>query len=280
VPRLVFSYTELSATRSAGGMVVELAPEVAADLRALRVEIPGLGAALSGQPAIAFSLGLDLARAQKVAAAAAERVKQLGIACGLVPLASGAGSFQDAVASPLPEPIGRIAGGVVSVRDIALSRERANPMPTKLEGVAVIASPDARALFAKLGQLQPQLAAIEPDGKLHDLAGVLPLPFGVSAGVAGRAIVIAAGDKRAAAGDQQLAARAVGRAPLFAVAYDYGKLMELQGKLQMAAAGESADDLAQLTAVYEAMRNVFGRAVATLDVTPAGVRMWGSLEIK
>ncbi|HMG56691.1 MAG TPA: hypothetical protein VK601_24490, partial [Kofleriaceae bacterium] len=281
VPRVVIGYAELSGARTTGGMVFELAPDVASELRALKVEIPGLGAALSDQPAMAFAAGIDLARGQQLALSVAGTLKRLGETCEIAELAHGAGEAQDSLSRPLPAPAGQILGVVVAVREVELAAGgQGGPMPTKLEAVAAIASPDAKALFAKLQELVPPLKsfAIPVDGKLHDIGGVqLPLPFPVSAGVGDKAIVIASGDKRAAVGDKLLAARAVGKAPLFAMSYDATKLIELE----MKAMGMSDAQLDQLGGgAFKTMRNLLGRVGGTFDVTDAGLAMWGSVEIK
>ncbi len=113
LPRLVVGYSELSGSKIAGGLVVELAPEVVADMRALRTEVPGLGAALRGHPLFAFAAGVDLARAQQLGVAAAGNLRQLGTACGLGPLVDSAADMARGLSRPLPEPVGRISGGVV-----------------------------------------------------------------------------------------------------------------------------------------------------------------------
>lgn len=279
IPRLVIGYGELSGARTSGGMVIELSPDLVADLRAMRTEIPGLAAALSDQPAIAVSVGLDLARGQKLAVAAAQNLERLGQTCEIPALASGARSAQDALSRPLPAPAGQISGALLAVRDFQFPADFArNPVPSKLDAVTVIASPDARALFAKLLELSPSIKAlgIQPDGKLHDVgAAQLALPFPIAAGVADKVIVVASGDQRAALGDRMLGARARGKAPLFAVSYDYGKLLDLQMK---AAAGAERDPLVQ--DLYTSLRNTFGRAAGAFDVTDAGLAIWGTLEIK
>ncbi|HEX3760987.1 MAG TPA: hypothetical protein VHW23_19970, partial [Kofleriaceae bacterium] len=78
LPHLVFGYSELSASRLAGGFVVEMAPELVTEMRALKTEIPGLGAALSGHPLFALAAAIDLPRAQQLGAAAAGNLQQLG----------------------------------------------------------------------------------------------------------------------------------------------------------------------------------------------------------
>jgi hypothetical protein len=283
VPRLVFGTGELSPTRITQTMIVELSPEVATAVRAVKVEVPGLAAALAGPALFAFGGGLDLARGQQLAIAAAGDLKQLGAACEIAPLASGAEKAAAALARPLPEPFGRIAGGAIVAHELDIDRAAANPMPKKLEAVAVLAAPNAKALFETLVKQVPQLAqlGVAPDGKLHDLpTGAVPAPWPVAAAVADNRVVIAFGERRTKLGEQMLAAPTA-PAPLLAMSYDYGKLLELALAVQPPDL-ENADPLAAgaMTSFIRAMRSVFGRATLTIDVTDAGVATWGSLELK
>jgi hypothetical protein len=287
VPRLVFGMGDLSSKKISQTMIVELSPEVATAVRGVKAEIPGLAAALAGSSLFALGGGLDLARGQQLAIAAAGNLKQLGTSCEIAALASGAEEAAGALARPLPEPFGRIAGGAIVGHELDLDLNARNAgdsaMPKKLEAVAVLATPDAKALFQKLVEQFPDLAklGIAPDGKLHDLpAGAVPAPWPVAAAVADNRVVIAVGERRTALGEQMLAAPAA-TAPLLAMTYDYGKLLELA----LAAEPPDLDKTDPLfagfaTNLVRAMRGVFGRSTVTIDVTDAGVAMWASVELK
>ncbi len=282
LPRLVVGYSELSGSKIAGGLVVELAPEVVADMRALRTEVPGLGAALRGHPLFAFAAGVDLARAQQLGVAAAGNLRQLGTACGLGPLVDSAADMARGLSRPLPEPVGRISGGVVVVNDLALAFGAAGAMggmPEKVDGVVLIASPDARALFDQAGAMNPTIKGlgVTADGKLHDLHVPLPVPLALSAGVGDRLIVVTAGDQGRQAGDKLIGARAGARAPLFAMTYDVGRAMDLATKATGADPGAAVPELAAFIA---SMKDVMGRVTATIDVTDHGLAMWSSIELK
>jgi hypothetical protein len=284
VPRLVFGLGDVSSKRITQTMIVELSPEVATAVRAVKTEVPGLAAALAGPSLFAFGGGLDLARGQQLAIAVAGNLKQLGTSCEIPPLASGAEQAAGALARPLPEPFGRIAGGAIVGHELDLDRSTGDStLPKKLEAVAVLATSDAKALFQTLVKQFPDLAklGIAPDGKLHDLpAGAVPAPWPVAAAVADNRVVIAVGERRMALGEQMLAAPAAS-APLLAMTYDYGKLLELA----LAAEPPDLDKTDPLVAGFatnfiRAMRNVFGRSTVTIDVTDAGVATWAAIELK
>jgi hypothetical protein len=280
VPRVAFGYGEMSASRISGGMVIELASDLVPDLRALKVELPGLTAALADQPLIAMAAALDLARGQQLAVAAASAIKRLGDACNLPDFSGGVDRAMRALGKPLPDPIGQILGGAIAVRQIEFATgANRSPVPQKLEGVAMLASPDAKALFDKLAAQAPPLKAlaIPADGKLHDVDAKLPIPFPISAGVGDKLIVLAAGDQRAALGGKLIGAHGGGKAPLLAMSYDYAKVFELEFQ----ASGMSRADFDRIApGVLDGMSNLFGRVAGTVDVTDAGVAFWGSLELK
>jgi hypothetical protein len=279
LPRLVLGYSELSGTKIAGALVVEMAPEVVADLRALKTEVPGLRAALSGPSLMAFAAGVNLARAQQLGGAAAGSLQQLGTACGLGALVDGAASAARGLAKPLPEPVGQISGAAVVVDALTLG---ASGTPEKIEGTALIASPDAHALFDKAGAMDPTIKSlgVTADGKLHDLHIPMPMPFALSAGVGDRTIVLAAGARARGAGDQLIGARASGKAPLFAMSYDIGKLMDFTEKanprMALALNGAPAGFRAFMTSIKDTM----GRVSGTLDVTDHGLAFWTSVELR
>lgn len=280
LPRLVVGYSELSGSKIAGGFVVELAPELVAELRALRTEVPGLGAALRGHPLFAFAVGLDLARAQQLGVAAAGSLRQLGTACGLGPLVDSAADMARGMSRPLPEPVGRISGGVMVVNDVAFGPAGAmRGMPENIDGLVLIASPDARALFDQAGAMNPTIKGlgVTADGKLHDLHVPLPVPLALAAGVGDRLIVVTAGDQGRQAGDKLVGARAGARAPLFAMTYDVGKGMELASKLTGADPGA---DIPELGAFIASLKGVMGRVAGTIDVTDHGLAWWSSIELR
>jgi hypothetical protein len=276
LPRLVLGYSELSGSRIAGGFVLEMAPEVVADLRALRTELPGLGAALSGHPILAFAAAANLPRAQQLGGAAAGSLQQLGTACGLGSLADGAARMARELSRPLPDPVGLISGGAIVIDDLAFSAAGGQPVPEKVDGVLLLASPDARALFSQASEKDPMVKSlgIIADGKLHDLHVPMPVPVALSAGVGDRVIVVTAGDRSRAAGDKLIGARASGKAPLFAMTYDLGRFMDLAAKSNPAFA------VAELQAVMTSMTHAMGRVSGTIDVADHGLAMWSSVELR
>ncbi len=276
LPRLVLGYSELSGSKVAGGFVLEMAPEVVTEMRALKTEVPGLGAALSGHPMMAFAAGVNLARAQQIGSAAAGSLQQLGTACGIGSLADGAAQIAHGLSRPLPDPVGQVSGGAVVFDDLAVG---ASGMPEKVEGAVLIASPDARALFTKAGEMQPTIKSfgVAADGKLHALQVPMPVPVALSAGVGDRVILVTAGDSTRGGRDKLVGARASGKAPLFAMTYDFGKLMDFAEKANHT---DPTAAIPGFRAFMASMKGVMGRASGTLDVTDHGLAFWSSVELR
>ena len=278
VPRLVFGYSQLSESKIAGSFVVEMAPELVTEMRALQTEVPGLRAAMSGHPILAFAAGLDLARAQELGIAAVTNLRQLGTACGLGSLVNGAAQVARRLGQPLPDLATRISGGAVVIDDMVV-RPGHGDTPEKIEGVLLIASADARALFGKALELDPTVKSlgIEADGKLHGLRAPIPIFPAPAVGVGDHVIVVTAGNQQRGAGDRLIAARGDGKAPLLVASYDFPKLMDF-----MAQSGGLDRDVRvpELQAFMVSLKDVFGTFSGALDVTDRGLAMWSSIELK
>lgn len=279
LPRLVFGYGELSPAKISGGMVVELSPDAVAALRSLKVEISGLGPALSGHPLFAMAGGVDLAKAQQLGVAIAGHLKQLGAACELGPLADGADRAAHSLGKPLPDPVGQIAGVTLVLHDLVLGARRQDGIPEKVDGFVAIASPDPRGLYNKVSAMDPQTKSlgVVTDGKMHPVNLPMALPFAVSAGIGDRSIVVTTGDKSRAAAEKLLGARGGGKAPLFAMGYDAGKLMDLVMQSQDMQRRGGTDP--KFLVFFNQVKSLFGYLSGTLDVTEHGLALWSTIEL-
>lgn len=272
VPRLVVSSIELSDHRFSSAAVVELAPALAQSLKALRASVPGLTAALEGEPLMAFGGGLHLSRAQAAGQALATALRDLGQACGADELVRGARALREALDEPIPEPIRKLTGGAFAVDAIDMGGARRG-IPRSLDGFGVVAAGDPKAVLEALSATAPPLRMLDltADGKLHDLDGdKLGLPFDVHAGIGDRAIVLAAGDGGARRARKAMAATSDEPAPFLAASLDLRRLIELQARIDPAAARALDADMIEL----------FGRMTFSVDATDAGLTLWGASELK
>ncbi len=283
VPRLAFGYTELTGQRFSGAAAVELARPLVDELKALRTSVPGLGAALRGDPLLAFGGGLDLARGKAAGKAAAAVLRDLGRACDADELVRAARDLREGLSEPLPGPLAKISGGAVVIDALAFDRGGGGggfgpTMPSEIEGYALLAVGDAKSAFQTLEDEVPPLRRLKlkANGKLHELdldqLGIpLELPFDLHVGIGDQSIVLASGDRGKRQGEQALSATAGGKAPFLAGTIDMGKLMKLQADL---------DPFAVTRDLNRQMAAMFGRMTFSLDVTDAGLAVWMSGEVK
>lgn len=277
VPRFVLSYTELTAKRFSAAAILELAPPLVEQLKALRAAVPGLSTALSGEPLFAFGAGFDLARGKTAGKAMASALRELGEACDARSLVNAARDLREAVSEPLPGPLAKISGGALSIDSIDFGggggRRHGGPsMPRSFEGFAMVSVSDGKAVLDALAAEAPPIADfdLKANGKLHELdLQKFGLPFNVYGGIGEHALVAAAGSRGKRQAEDVLSASGDAKSPFLAATMDTGRLMELQAQLDPA-----TRDL------NESMADLFGRTTFTLDATDAGLALWMSGEMK
>jgi len=279
LPRLVIGYRELSGSKITGGLILEMAPDAVAELRAIQTEVPGLGAALSGHPVLAFAAGVDLARAQQLGVAVAGHLRQFGTACGLGALVNGASQVARKLSQPLPDPFERISGGAFTIDEIAFPAGDRSGTPEKMAGVLLIASPDARGLFNHTLESAPlfKRLGITADGRLHDIPIPVPMFSALAAGASDHVIVVTAGNKQRSDGDRWIGARAGGKAPLLAASYDFARIMDIGTQFRDMGPEASRPEFQRVLA---SMKDAFGQMSGTVDVTDHGLALWSTLEFK
>jgi hypothetical protein len=146
-------------------------------------------------------------------------------------------------------------------------------MPRGVEGVALIAASDAKAVFEAIAEEAPPVRQLGPkaDGKLHGIEKAkLGLPFDVHAGIGAQALVVAAGARGKRRAEKALGASGGGKAPFLAGTLDLGKLMALQAQLGASVTPDLDADMAKM----------FGRMTFSLDATDAGLALWASGDLK
>jgi hypothetical protein len=285
-PRLALGYGELSTSRTSFGMVLELSSDAIDELQKLKTEVPGLGAALADEPIFAMGGGVDVDRAIDVVQKVVGVMRTVGDTCHADDLATDARRYARDLDKPRPEFVSHLRGGVMSLQDIEFGSKkgrRGKLLPEKVEGFASIATTDGKGLYDAIVKEQPMLdrLGLKTDGSLHAIGdGMLPLDFDIFGGVGDRALVIAAGSKGKTMGNKVIDAKGSGvKAPLFAATMDYGRFLKLQQ--QMSPMRGFDDDLDNMQDdMNTRLAALFGRMMATLDVTDKGLTLWSSLEIK
>ncbi len=224
-PRLAFGYDEFSDKRIAMRMVLETDAALAARLKQLAVEVPGLIAGpLADRPLFALGAGIDIEKARVLAVDAADGVGRLAGACGSQEGVQSAAEARATFSQPLPPGLDKVRGGLLAVLDGALGPDG---KPTGVEAFGILATDDPAALVELVkkemsAQRAPQVPA---DGKFHDIvpAGEVPGLGAIRGAIKPKALVAAVGARGPEAAERALAR--TGTSPLFYASYDYGKLM-------------------------------------------------------
>jgi hypothetical protein len=277
VPRLAFSYTELTAQRFSFGAILELAPKVVEELKSLRAAVPGIAAALADSPMFAMGAGFDLERGRVVGKTVAAALAKLGQACEAESLVKAAGELRDGMSRPLPGPLAKLAGGAFALDSIEFEPggggggDFGPKMPRAMEGFAMVAASDAKGMFESLAKEIPPLGMldIDADGKLHEVELTqFGLPFNVHAGVGDQAIAVGVGKRGERRAEKALNTSGKDKAPFLAGAMDISKLMKLQAQLGQAAELDTT------------MMEMMGRVTFGADATDAGLSFWMSGDLK
>ncbi len=273
-PRVAFGYDEVSPTRAAMRLVLEMEPALVTRLKQLEVDVPGMAnGKLTDKALIAIGGGIDIAKAKAMANDFADGMVQFGNACGAPDMVASAGEMKESLGQPLPPMVEGIKGGLIAL----LSAELAGGRPSNVAGFAYVVTDNPGALvdmatqqMAAMGGAAPK---IEKDGKFHDLvpAGAVPGLDAIKAAVKDKSVVVATGPKGTEAAERALAAK--GKAPLLFLSYDYGRLLKMGGDV-MAQMGGS------MPGMNERMAQLFGLAAIWAYVSDQGLAVSLTMEMQ
>ena len=271
-PRMAFGYDEVSPTRAAMRVVLEMEAGMIARMKQLEVEVPGMsGGKLADKALIAFGGGIDIAKAKAMALDFADGMAQFGTACGASDLAESAAEMKQALSQPMPPQVEGIKGGLVAL----LSAELKGGRPSDVAGYAFVVTDNPGALVDMVMQQMPTGSApkIAKDGKYHDVmpAGSVPGLEAVKAAVKEKAVVVVTGAKGTDAAERALAQK--GKAPLFFLSYDYGRLLKIGGDVMAQMGGT-------MPGMNERMGQLFGLAAIWAYVSDQGLAVSLTMEMQ
>lgn len=270
-PRVAFGYDEVSDTRMAMRMVLEMNAELTERLKNMQVDVPGFtDGSLSDRTLFAMGGGVDLQAARAVGTSFADALAELGAGCDDQDMIADASDMRQAMATPLPPGVDKIHGGLFAVLDAQMSPSG----PSGVEGYAIIAAADAAALVDTLQQSAPPgMPVLKKDGSFHDVVpeGMVPGLGAIKAAVMDKAVVVATGAKGLEAAQKAVAR--TGSSPLFFMSYDYGRLMQLSSQAMGPMAG-------LMPGVNQKIANMFGMATAGLYVSDSGLTMSMDMEMR
>jgi hypothetical protein len=261
-PRVAFGYDELTVQHMAFGMVVEIAPDLLAELRKLAGSLVGFERLIGRRPAMAFAVAANIAQGVAVLSRAAGAAHELGERCQAPGLVDSANKLAEAIHRPLPPFVAGVHGAYVVVDDLKLGANG----PESIEGFATVQI-DRADEVVKMATSQLPGLTIAADGKAQPLPALIPFPGHVAASTG--AIAVALGPTSATTVPALLADRAL-PAPLMVMEFDYGRLGDLVlGK-------EHSAELADMRKIMQ----MFGLAILQVLVDERGVVTWASFELR
>lgn len=270
-PRFAFGYDEVTDKRVAMRIVLESEAALTERMKQLVVEVPGLVAGETSEPALLTGgLGLDIEKGRQLAVDAVTVLEGIGAACQDASMAEDMTRARVALTQPLPPGVDKIRGAVVSVLDGDLGPDG---KPTGVEAFAVIAADDPAALLKMVREQAPAGAVPElaADGKYHPFVpeGAVPGVGAVRAAIKPRALVAAVGARGSDSAERVLARS--GPSPLFAMSYDYARIFDKIAK----AAGPNA-----IPAEQKMIFDVFGTVSMWAYPTDHGVALAVAMAFK
>jgi hypothetical protein len=272
VPRLTFGYGDLSQPVIEGGAVLELAPDVTAELKGIATSTPGAGSVVASEPLFAMAVAADLNKARPVLGRLGKALGALNTACPEADLAEAVTGLEQMATAPLPPALTGVKGAVISVKDVTMQPGAA---PTAVDGYAALWSDDAPALLAVLSGMVPPIASLDlkPDGTPRE---VMPgaLPFPVFATLAKNGVAVSSGDAGAQGAKAALSGKAE-PAPLLLFHYDYGRFFKLMADINANDPAQAAS--AQLLRDWSTM---FGPSTLEFLVDDRGFVMWFKMAMR
>lgn len=260
-PGMAFGYTELTGKRAAARYVIEAEAGLAAELAGLRASVPGVDAKVGLANLVA---GIDVGKTLAFAKTFVEARKANPYTCeNLTSLNQGIAAMSMGLAQPMPPAITGLQGVNVQVK----SAEMGANGPGNIKATALLVAKGADELFAMAKGMVPQLMSLDlkPDGKPIALpAGLVP-PVVQAPHVAltKDALAISVGQGEEAGLGALVNAKAPGQSPVFFVAYDFKKFMDLTGASQ----DMPQDELAIVKGFFD----MIGKISYSVDFQKSGI---------
>ncbi|TMQ11693.1 MAG: hypothetical protein E6J90_33795 [Deltaproteobacteria bacterium] len=262
LPRLVIGFDDLTAHRMAMGLVLELAPDLLADVRGLAIPLAGYTRMIDRNPAMAVAVAADVERGRALAARGLVALRHVGERCKNPKFVGMTSFLAVAVARPLPAMLAGLRGGFMALDSLQIGPRG----PTSIDGYGLIQIDHPEALLKQIAEETPGFV-LPRDGVARALPPMLGYPGHAAA--SDSAIGVALGRNSATAAAELLKARPA-PAPLAFLSFDYRRLGELVLR------NEHGKDLEDMRDVVQS----FGQFAFQLVVDDRGPVLWTSIELR
>ena len=165
-PRLVSGYTDLTVSRIASKLVIELREDIAAGVAAMTGAVPGLGSSSDGL--VTFGMGVDLLAAREFYAGQLQNLDEAPFECELLSgLQAEVSAGRAALNSPVPPIVYGIKGFLAEITRLEGGDIANGIPPNSIDLRMILATDNAEGLIAMGAMFSPDLMAlnVEPDGE-------------------------------------------------------------------------------------------------------------------
>lgn len=264
-PMVVFGTESLGADGFEGLMAIELRSDIAQELRGLAAPVPGLSRSLRDNAVFAIGAGGDVGKGIELAMRKAQAVTKAPYQCAeLAELNRLAEDVVKGASEQMPAFVPQLRGFNFVVESFKMS----GFLPSEINGYAVLAATDPKAVYEAARAKSPELAQFQvtDDGKVVSVPdGTVPFVNGIAyAAKAGKGLAVAVGPSSQKQLDALLSGADEKDPPLAVVAYNLGRMMQDLGPLlQMSGQPE-------VTALLD-MYKMFGAAGYEVYATERGL---------
>lgn len=263
MPRAVSGYTEMTASRIASKLVVELRQDIAAGLATISGAVPGLGTRHGGL--LSFGVSIDPLAAREFYTTQLDKLDAEPYQCELLAdLQSAAVAGRDALNQPVPPIVYGIKGFLAVIDDMGGFAPANFVPPADINMRFMLAIDNPEGLLAMGTMFSPELAALDlgPDGVpvRLDMAQIAATGNTVHLAMSDSALALALGDGAEVGLPGMLAAEIAEQSPIMSMDMDSGRYYQMIGN---AMAGD--DELDQLPEVKVAVEELNAISVALLD---------------
>ncbi len=265
VPRLTLGYDDFTAHKIAMGFVVELAPDLAAEVRSLAAPLAGFDKLLELRPLFAVAVSGNVEHARGLATKLSTYLRDLDKRCPVPGMEDAAQSLGNIGSAPLPPFATGIHGGILVANDLKFPNGLSG-RPEAIDGYAVVRMDHADDLLKMVASQLPGIEATA-DGKPHALPALLGFPGSFAAHP--DALALAMGANSDARAVDLLGGTPVA-APLLFMEYDYTRLFDIV----LADKHDAASEMSR------AVVKLFGLATIQVLVDERGLVSWFSFELK
>lgn len=250
-PRMAFGTTQIDGDGFAGKFVLELRPDVAQELMAMRTPVGGLDLANIGEPMLAWGMALDMDRALGFAQNTAMGIQAAPFACPQLAELNAAASDLTREFKSVPPEMWKARGFSLVVDDLTL----AGFLPTNIRGYLSVGFTDTKKILSTMQTLPPfQGTALSDDGSVHTLPnGAIPFLNDVAYSIqSGKGAALALGKDADTRVKALLNEPPSSDPPLMVMVYDMSRFGTLMSQVS-GAAGGMPSELEMLMDFYKSM---------------------------